>query len=151
VAACYRLFRRKYSPADATGAYLAGGRWNPKGILMLYASSTLSLACLEILVHIKEPRLPVDYGWVKIEIPAGLIDKPFPLPTAADENLRRKLGSTWIRTGRRPVIKTPSAIIPAEKNFLINPQHPAFGALSFSEPEPFRFDPRLLKLGPRPM
>jgi len=151
VAACYRLFRRQYSPADATGAYLTGGRWNPKGILMLYASSTLSLACLEILVHIKEPRLPVDHGWVKIEIPAGLIDKPFPLPTAADENLRRKLGSTWIRTGRRPVIKTPSAIIPAEKNFLINPQRPAFGALSFSEPEPFRFDPRLLKLGPRPM
>ena len=59
---------------------------------MLYASGTLSLACLEILVHIKEPRLPFDYGWVKIEIPAGLIDKPFPLPSAADENLRRKLG-----------------------------------------------------------
>jgi RES domain-containing protein len=60
VAACYRLFRGKYSPADAIGSYLAGGRWNPKGIHMLYASSTLSLACLEILVHIKEPRFPFD-------------------------------------------------------------------------------------------
>ena len=84
MAACCRLFRRKYSPADATGAYLAG-------VGIRCASSTLSLACLEILVH-KETRLPVDYGWVKIEIPAGLIDKPFPLPSAADENLRRKLG-----------------------------------------------------------
>jgi RES domain-containing protein len=118
---------------------------------MLYASSTLSLACLEILVHIKEPRLPADYGWVRIEIPAGLIDKPFPAPDTADEDLRRHLGSTWIRAGRRPVTKTPSAIIPAEKNFLINPKHLAFRDLSFSEPEPFRFDPRLLKLGPRPM
>jgi len=105
VAACYRLFRRKYSASDATGPYLAGGRWNPKGIRMLYASSTLSLACLEILVHIKEPRLPFDYGWVMIEIPAGLIDRPFRLPGSDDEDLRRQLGSDWIRAGRRPVIK----------------------------------------------
>ena len=105
MAACYRLFRRKYSPADATGAYLAGGRWNPKGVHMLYASSSLSLACLEILVHIKEPRLPFDYGWVMIEIPAGLIDRPFRLPGSDDEDLRRQLGSDWIRAGRRPVIK----------------------------------------------
>ena len=117
---------------------------------MLYASSTLSLACLEILVH-KEPRLPVDYGWVKIEIPSGLIDRPFPVPGSDDEDLRRQRGSDWVRAGRRPVIKTPSVIIPTEKNFLINPKHKAFPELSFSEPEPFRFDPRLLKLGPTPM
>jgi len=66
---CYRLFRDEYSPADATGAYRAGGRWNEKGIAILYASTTLSLACLEILVHIKEPRLPVDYAWVSDETP----------------------------------------------------------------------------------
>jgi RES domain-containing protein len=148
VPACYRLFRRKYSPADATGAYLAGGRWNPKGIHMLYASSTLSLACLEILVHIKEPRFPFDYEWVKIDIPAGLIDRPFRMPVSDDEDLRRQLGSEWIRAGHRPVMKAPSVVIPIEKNFLINPEHPAFGDLSFSEPEP---DPRLLKLRPMPM
>jgi RES domain-containing protein len=125
VAACYRLFRGKYSPADTTGSYLAGGRWNPKGIHMLYASSTLSLACLEILVHIKEPRFPFDYEWVKIAIPPGLIDKPFPLPDSDDEDLRHRLGSNWIRAGRRPVIKIPSVIIPTEKNFLINPKHQA--------------------------
>ena len=118
---------------------------------MLYASNTLSLACLEILVHIKEPRFPFDYAWVRIEIPAGLIDRPFRLPGSAGEDLRRQLGSEWIRAGRRPVIKTPSVIIPAEKNFLINPEHPAFRDLSFSKPEPFRFDPRLLKLGPMPV
>jgi RES domain-containing protein len=62
--------------------------------------------------------------------------------------LRRQRGSDWVLAGRRPAIKTPSVIIPTEKNFLINPEHPAFRDLSFSEPEPFRFDPRLLKLGP---
>jgi len=115
---------------------------------MLYAFSTLSLACLEILVHIKEPRFPFDYEWVKIEIPTGLIDRPFRPRGSDDDDSRRQLGSEWIRAGRRPVIKTPSVIIPIEKNFLINPEHRAFRDLSFSEPEPFRFDPRLLKLGP---
>src|SRR5262249_40965088 len=103
---------------------------------MLYASSTLSLACLEILVHIKEPRFPFDYGWVKIEIPSGLIDRPFPASGSDDEDLRRQLGAEWIRAGRRPVIKTPSVIIPIEKNFLINPEHPAFGNLYFPNRSP---------------
>ena len=74
---CYRLFRSKYSPDDGSGAYRAGGRWNEKGVAMLYASSTLSLACLEILVHVKEPRLPTDYAWVRIEVPVGKMDTPF--------------------------------------------------------------------------
>ncbi len=110
---------------------------------MLYAFSTLSLACLEILVHIKEPRFPFDYEWVKIEIPTGLIDRPFRPRGSDDDDSRRQLGSEWIRAGRRPVIKTPSVIIPIEKNFLRE--------LSFSEPEPFHFDPRLLKLRPMPI
>lgn len=99
MAACYRLFRGKYSPADATGACLAGGRWNPKGIYMLYASSTLSLACLEILVHIKEPRFPFDYRWVRIEIPAGLMDRPFPLRGSNGGLKTKTCGVTLAQTG----------------------------------------------------
>lgn len=73
VPAAFRLFRSKYGPMDPTGAPLAGGRWNEKGVPVVYASSTLSLSCLEILVHIREPRLPADYVWVQIDIPAELI------------------------------------------------------------------------------
>lgn len=72
---CYRLFRGKYSPADTTGSFMAGGRWNAKGIRMLYASSTLSLACLEILVHIKEPGCPATTPGCEFEVPDEQMDE----------------------------------------------------------------------------
>jgi RES domain-containing protein len=118
---------------------------------MLYASGTLSLACLEVLVHIKEPRLPADYGWVRIEIPSGLVEEASTAINGDDENLCRRFGSEWIGAARKPAIEVPSVIVPNEKNVLLNPLHADFGALSFSSVEPFRFDPRLLKLGPSPV
>src|SRR6266567_456148 len=106
---------------------------------MLYSSSTLSLACLEVLVHIKEPRLPADYGWVENTVPANLMDRPLRTADSADEDFCRRFGSGWVLRGRRPVVRVPSAIIPSESNFLLNAEHSAFPRLSFSEPEPFRF------------
>jgi RES domain-containing protein len=62
-----RLCRSRYSPKDATGAKLYGGRWNSPGYEMLYASSTLALACLEVLVHIRNVGLiPIDYVYGSI-------------------------------------------------------------------------------------
>jgi RES domain-containing protein len=37
----------------------------------------------------------------------------------------------------------PSAIIPSEFNYLLNPQHKDFGKLHIAPPVAFRFDPRL--------
>ena len=112
---------------DATGAYLAGGRWNQKGTSMLYASSTLSLACLEILVHIKEPRLPIDYGWVRFDIPEDIVadDSLNPLDLN-DEQACAETGTRWVASGRSAVVLVPSVIIPTEMNVLLNPTPPAF-------------------------
>jgi RES domain-containing protein len=148
---CYRLFRKKYSALDSRGAFLAGGRWNHKGVHMLYASSSLSLACLEILVHIREARLPADCSWVRITVPDGLVEQAPEDLDAADEDACRTFGSQWIASASGPVVEVPSVIVPTEKNLLLNPLHKRFGGLSFSEPEAFRFDLRLLKTGPRPL
>ena len=43
------------------------------------------------------------------------------------------------------VLVVPSVLIPGESNYLINPGHPNFGKLRIGAPEPFEFDPRLLK------
>ncbi|MBV9505575.1 MAG: RES domain-containing protein [Acidobacteriia bacterium] len=55
--------------SNAPGATVAGGRWNPIGTPMLYAAEHLSLACLEILVHLDKGQLPRDYVWSKAELP----------------------------------------------------------------------------------
>src|SRR6185369_12006158 len=130
---------------------LAGGRWNRKGVHMLYASSSLSLACLEILVHIREPRLPADCSWVRISVPNGLMEQAPDELDAADEDACREFGSAWVASAKRPAVEVPSVIVPVERNLLLNPLHKDFAALSFSTPESFAFDPRLLKVGPRPV
>lgn len=57
-----------------TGAIKTGGRWNERGTPALYAASSLSLACLEILVHMRWTDLvPPDYVYSVIEVPRLLI------------------------------------------------------------------------------
>jgi RES domain-containing protein len=69
-----RLNRSPYSPKDPTGAKLHGGRWSSPGNEVLYASSTLALACLEVLVHIRDVGLiPTDYIFCEIDVPEKLI------------------------------------------------------------------------------
>src|SRR2546423_8436364 len=48
----YRMHRSVRATGDYIGAMLAGGRWNPIGTPMLYTAQHLSLACIEILVHL---------------------------------------------------------------------------------------------------
>src|SRR4051812_35692834 len=73
---CYRLNRAHYSAKDPTGASLSGGRWNSPGKEVLYSSATLSLACLEILVHIgKSELVPMDYVFSQIAVPDSLFDR----------------------------------------------------------------------------
>jgi RES domain-containing protein len=59
----YRLHRSVRTAGDYTGAVLAGGRWNPPGTAMLYATQHLSLACLEVFVHLDKAQLPPEYVW----------------------------------------------------------------------------------------
>ena len=54
--------------ANYSGAMEAGGRWNPPGTPMLYTAQQLSLACVEILVHLDKSELPQDYGWSWAEL-----------------------------------------------------------------------------------
>jgi RES domain-containing protein len=159
-----RLYRSRFSPKDATGAKLHGGRWNSPGNAVLYASSTLALACLETLVHIRDVDLmPSDYVFCEIDVLGALIspwDLTGEMALARIESpvLSREYGDAWLgtveqfsmgpshwrRTKTRPVQTVPSVIVPREMNYLISPAHPQFGRLVWGEPQPFRFDPRLI-------
>ena len=167
----FRLTRSRYSPKDSTGARLWGGRWTSPGNAVRYASSTLSLACLEVLVHLRDVGLmPSDFVFCEIDVPENLI-RPWTL--SAEETqakleslvLSREYGDEWYERTRRievaaqsappearsylkrywaPVQEVPSVIVPREMNYLISTVDPRFEELVWSEPQPFRFDPRLL-------
>ena len=116
---------------------------------MLYASNALSLSCLEVLVHVREPRLPLDYVWVKIDVSKALLNvvRDSDL-NIQDDDACTSWGTVWIGTGATPAMEVPSVIVPTERNLLLNPKHPRFAEIGFSAPMPFHFDPRLLKVGP---
>jgi RES domain-containing protein len=42
-----------------------------------------------------------------------------------------------------PVLRVPSAVVPLEHNYLLNPRHPQFGSIRRGEPMPFPIDLRL--------
>jgi len=146
----WRLCKRRHAALDGEGARLAGGRWNSRGTAVVYASETLSLAALELLAHCDPALLPDDLVAIPIEIPEGLsarrIDaasltrawRLFPAP----ESLAQ-LGDAWARGLGSAVLSVPSAIVPGERNFLLNPAHPEFRKIRAGRPEKFALDARL--------
>ena len=141
---------RAESAFDGEGAFRFGGRWNSRGHRAVYASSTLSLALLEILVHL-DPAAQVP-KLVALSVRVPLTDiKTFKPPTAQvdamsfpwDLRQTREYGDHWRQTARSPALRVPSSIVPIESNFLINPQHPGFKKYTISAPQPFLIDQRL--------
>jgi RES domain-containing protein len=132
--------------ADYTGAMLAGGRWNPTGTPMLYTAQHLSLACIEILVHLDKNQLPRDYVWSRAELP----QMPDVLPSRnLDIASCQAAGFSWIGGAGQLAALVPSIVIPEEFNILLNPNHSAYRDLAWTAPRPFRFDPRLFLAEPQ--
>jgi RES domain-containing protein len=116
----------------------------------VFASATLSLAALERFVHIDPDLAPeslvaiaVDVG-PDVAVESVLIaDLPgdwrtYPAPPAL-----AAVGERWVRASRTAVLSVPSVVIPHERNFILNPRHPAFPGLTVRSAEPFSFDPRM--------
>lgn len=146
----YRITSAPFARLDGEGARLYGGRWNSRGIAVVYASTTLSLAALEYLVHTDVDTVPSDLVAITIDVPDGaateevaLDELPDGWRSGVDHPDCIVRGDAWIRRGTALVLKVPSAVIPTEINSLLNPAHPAATGITTTS-EPFAFDPRLL-------
>jgi RES domain-containing protein len=148
----WRLVKAKHAAGafSGLGARLAGGRWNHPGEAVVYVSGALSLAALELFVHLEaRSRTGLDLVAIRVEIPEELIAEPPKLPRnwrAQPPSAGTKdLGSGWLRSGSSCVLQVPSAVIPVESNFVIDPYHRDFDAIVIAPPEAFSFDPRMWK------
>ncbi|MFU8849220.1 MAG: RES family NAD+ phosphorylase [Opitutales bacterium] len=147
----WRIVSRRWAETafDGEGARLYGGRWNSPGRAVVYLADSRALAALESLVH--HPSLP-DLSYVRfpVRFKAALVEE---ISTAGLEAYiqstvvapeTQAVGDLWLRQGRKPVLKIPSAIIPEEFNYLLNPAHPKIDQIQIEAAEPFAFDPRLV-------
>ena len=55
----------------------------------------------------------------------------------------RELGDRWLREQKSAALKVPSAVIPVEFNYVLNPRHKDFGKIEIAEPLSLAFDKRL--------
>jgi RES domain-containing protein len=118
----------------------------------VYTSSTLPLAVLELLVHLDDDDLAKDYVGIPADIPDPVTitrirasDLPREWRNLPSPKALADLGSRWAAARETTVLAVPSAIIPSDLNYLLNPLHPQFRRIRIGRPEPFSFDPRLRK------
>lgn len=149
----YRISRRLYAnDLSGTGAGLYGGRWNPKGVALLYTAGSISLTCLEYLAHNFHLFDAEDTCLSKIYIPTpASIEElnPDDLPGDWQEKSyvpasTQQFGADFFHAGRSHILKVPSAIVPQEFNYLLNPLHPDHQNTIIQEQiHPFELDARL--------
>ena len=134
------------------GARLYGTRWTRQGKAVVSTSTTLSLSALEYLVHLDVDLVPNDLISIEIAIadgaPTHIVEinklpknwRAYPAP-----ELLADIGDRWHRQGKELLLSVPSAVIPNERNILINATHPDFArSVRIVKSEVFAFDDRLL-------
>jgi RES domain-containing protein len=153
----YRLAKERagrYHADDLSGqgAALAGGRWNPRGMAVLYTCEHVSTAVLEARVHMAG-LLPVgNLFLVTLDVPdadyATALSPPLPAGWDAldhDPATTVALGRQWLSDGSRLAMRVPSVLCPEEYNLLLNPSHAHMRHVKVVSKRPFSMDRRLFR------
>jgi RES domain-containing protein len=147
---------RDYEADDLSGkgAENTGGRWNEKGVAVVYAAESRSLACLETVVHLAAGSIPLNRYLVEISIPdpvwtAARRETPTSLPVGWDAEpagrASTRFGTAWLRSGSSAILVIPSVIVPEEHCVLVNPAHPDSTGVSAVKLRRWTYDSRLTR------
>jgi len=147
----YRITGTKHAAdLSGTGAALYGGRWNKKGVPVLYTGESKEIALLETLAH-TPPYLIPELDVVSLQIPDSIFElsvkelpknwKDYPAPSVLSE-----IGDNWQKEGEYLALKVPSCIIPSAYNYVLNCQHPDYRKhVKIKNQKRFELDSRLLR------
>lgn len=146
----YRLSKGKYQKdLSGKGAELHGGRWNSKGVAMLYTSQSRALSLAELAIHLPVGIIPKNYFLIDIYIPDDthiieikIKDLPSDWRSNPHSNSTQMIGDQFISESKSLVLQVPSAVVPGDFNFLINPKHPEITKVKIKNVEAFEFDSR---------
>jgi RES domain-containing protein len=149
----YRLAKQAYiNDLSGKGAEITGGRWNSKGIAIVYTSGSRALAAIEIAVHTPLGIIPRNYWILSIELPDNIEIKEIQIDELSKTwngnpfiHSTQFIGDDFINAQKHLIMRVPSATVKGDFNYLVNPQHPDFKHISIKASEPFDFDSRLFK------
>jgi RES domain-containing protein len=152
VTLAWRILKARYAEQafDGEGARLHGGRWNSPGVRVVYASDSIALAALELLTQLNDATLLAKFvtiaadfdGRLSTDLDHGKLPRDWRTHPAPPE--LQQIGDAWAKRGSSLALRVPSAVVPQQFNWLLNPEHSDFARLKIGKPEPFDFDLRLL-------
>jgi len=136
---------------EGNGSKATGGRWNNTGTPMVYGSSSIALAVLETIVHLGAGLFPMNRYIIAVHVPDDEFEKRkvvggADLPDAWDSHpasfKSMEFGTKWINLNRELVMQVPSAIVPLESNFLLNPRNSVMTKVRAKNLGKYVYDPR---------
>ena len=143
----WRLVKTKDVPRAFMGT--GKGRWTSDRVHVVYLAGSQSAALLELLVHFAPGQALTGYSIIPVRFDARLIRtiRASRLPDRWDHGrapaVLKDIGDAWATAMRSPVLSVPSAVVPAERVFLLNPDHPGFARVRIGRTRPFEIDSRL--------
>lgn len=147
--AAFRAAKARYPVFDGEGARRTGGRWHSPGRPLIYASTCLAGALLEIVVQLGRVGLPGRHHAAVADIPDSVAREvlsadALPGWDTQDSPAARAYGDRWLAEARTAVLVVPAATArPLQQHILLNPVHPAFTRITLRPPAPVTWDVRL--------
>ncbi len=144
----YRLAKSVFKhDISGTGAKINGSRWNNKGMPMLFTAEHISLATLEMLVHINFVEIPDALYLLYISLPETSTANEIKISSLKsswrnDEAYSAFIGDEFLLQNKALYLKVPSAAVFEENNYIINPKHPDFSKVKIIKSVAFEFDKR---------
>ena len=146
----FRMAKIRHSDdLSGKGAEIAGGRWNQRGLPALYLAENRSLAILETIVHCQYIKDLYKRLLLSIAVPEDKIEifdtdhLPDDWNVTPWHNFTVDEGTKWLKSYNALILKIPSAVVPSEKIFMVNPHHPDFEEIKLHQKEEFKPDNRL--------
>lgn len=146
----YRLAKSEYADnLSGIGSAIYGGRWNSKGVFVIYTGESQEICLLEFIAHAPKLIIP-DISLITLEIPNSILDiktkslpknwKSYPSPRSL-----AVIGDNWVKSKKSLSMKVPSCIIPTAFNYVINCNHKLIKRVKIKSIEKFDLDTRFLK------
>jgi RES domain-containing protein len=144
----WRIYQAAHGPGlDGSGGLFASGRWSELGHRVVYFSDTPSLAVLEKLVHLDPDFIGENYllGAFEVDVRIAVVEDLMELHVnwISDLAATAACGARWLVHGSGGLLSVPSAIVPEQRNFLLNPRHREAMQLRPAHERSFQFDIRL--------
>jgi RES domain-containing protein len=147
----WRIVKRRHVETAFTGegARLYGGRWNSPGTSVVYTAETRALSILEVLAGIRSVKPLPAYVLIPATFDDSLVkgvqseEQPTGWRRSPPHPETQGIGDHWVDQQPSAILRVPSAIVPEEFNYLLNPAHQDFPRIQIGTPQDLTIDPRL--------